>query len=121
MAIVKIKRAKDTKTYVIKRKLKFENYESCLESTQKTHKELIKSNKLILQTQQRFKSEKHNVFIEEINNIGLSSNDDKKMQSIDSIATYAYVTIKDLVSEKEEIKCSNIIKQYKKLLALIML
>ena len=113
MAIVKIKRAKDTKTYVIKRKLKFENYESCLEATQKTHKELIKSNKLILQTQQRFKSEKHNVFIEEINNIGLSSNDDKKMQSIDSI--------KDLVSEKEEIKCSNIIKQYKKLLALIML
>ena len=28
------------------------------------------------------------------------------MQSIDSIETYAYGTIKDLVSEKEEIKCT---------------
>ena len=36
------------------------------------------------------------------------------MKSIDSIETYAYGTSKDLVSEKQEIKCSNIIKQYKK-------
>ena len=36
------------------------------------------------------------------------------MQSIDSIETYSYGTSKDLVSEKEQIKCSNIIKQYKK-------
>ena len=35
------------------------------------------------------------------------------MQSIDSIETYAYGTSKDLVSEKEEIKCNCIIKQYK--------
>ena len=35
------------------------------------------------------------------------------MQSIDSIETYAYGTNKDLVSENEEIKCKNIIKQYK--------
>ena len=34
------------------------------------------------------------------------------MQSIDLIETYAYLTIKDLVSEKEEIKSSNIIKQW---------
>ena len=27
------------------------------------------------------------------------------MQSIDSIDTYAYVTNKDLVSDREEIKC----------------
>ena len=38
----------------------------------------------------------------------------KEMQSIDLIETYAYGTSKDLVSEKEEIKCNNIIKQYKK-------
>ena len=43
-----------------------------------------------------------------------SSNDHKRMQTIDSIETYAYGTIKDLVSEKEQIKCSNIIKRYKK-------
>ena len=30
------------------------------------------------------------------------------MQSIDLIEIYAYATSKDLVSEKEEIKCSNI-------------
>ena len=47
-------------------------------------------------TQQRFKSERHNVFTEEINKIALSSNDDKRMQSIDSIETYAYRTRKDL-------------------------
>ena len=35
------------------------------------------------------------------------------MQSIYLIETYAYGTSKDLVSEKEEIKCNNIIKQYK--------
>ena len=35
------------------------------------------------------------------------------MQSIDSIEAYAYGTRNDLVSEKEEIKCNNIIKRYK--------
>ena len=35
------------------------------------------------------------------------------MQSIDSIETYAYRTSKDVVSEKEEIKGNNKIKQYK--------
>ena len=43
------------------------------------------------------------------------------MQSVDSIETYAYGMSKVLVSEKEEIKCSNIIKQYKKWLTLMML
>ena len=36
------------------------------------------------------------------------------MQSINLIETYACGTSKDLASEKEEIKCSNIIKRYKK-------
>ena len=35
------------------------------------------------------------------------------MQSIDLMETYAYVRRKDLVSEKEDIKCNNIIKRYK--------
>ena len=35
------------------------------------------------------------------------------MQSIDSIETYAYGMNKDLVGKKEEIKCNNIIEQYK--------
>ena len=123
------KKAKGTERCVIKRKLKFEKYKNCLEATELENKinylgkkkididsikEFIKSNKSILKVQKRFKSERHNVFTEEINKIALSSNDDKRMQSVDSIETYAYGTSKDLVSEKEEIKCSNIIKRYKK-------
>ena len=34
---------------------------------------------------------------------------------------YAYGTSRDLVNDKEEIKCKNIIKRYKKLLTLMML
>ena len=40
--------------------------------------------------QQRFKSQRHNVFNEKINKIALSSNDNKKIQSINSIETYAH-------------------------------
>ena len=85
------------------------------------HKEFIKNNKLILKTQQRFRSKKHNIFIGEINKIALSSNDGKRIQSIGSIEIYAYGTSKDLVCRKENIKCNNIIKQYKKCLTLITL
>ena len=54
-------------------------------------------------TQQRFKNKWHNIFTEETNKIALSSNDDKRNQSIDSIETYAYGTSKDLVSEKKRL------------------
>ena len=79
----------------------------------KNYKEFIKNNKLMLKTPQRFKSEGRNVFSEEINKITINSNDDKRMQSIDSIGTYAYGTSKDLVSEKGKIKYNNIIKRHK--------
>ena len=62
----------------------------------------------MLQTQQRCKNERCNIFTEEINEIALSSNVDKRMQSMDLIETYAYGMSKDLVSKKEEIKCNNI-------------
>ena len=80
----------------------------------KNRKEFIINKKIILQTQQRFTSERRKVFAEEINKISLTSYDDKRMQSIDSIETYAYGTRKDLLSEKEETKCNNKIKRYKK-------
>ena len=35
------------------------------------------------------------------------------MQSVDSIEAFAYGMNKDLVCQKKEIKCNNIIKQYK--------
>ena len=78
------------------------------------HKESIKNNKLILRTLQRFRSEKPNVFTTETNKTVLGSNDDKRIQSIDSVETYPFGTSKDIVCQKEEIKCNNIIKQYRK-------
>ena len=84
-----------------------------VDSLKEHQKEFIKNNKLILKTQQRYKRERHNVFTDEISKIALSSNNDKRMQSIDSIETYAYGMNKNLEFKKEEIKCNNIIKQYK--------
>ena len=130
MTVVKIKKTKDTKMYVIKRRLKFENYGTCLEGTElentishlgknkidvdivkKDHKGFIK----IIATQ-RFKIGKHNAFTEEINKIALSSNDNKRLQSIDSIEAYTYATSKGTRPGKENIKCNNTIKRYKKII-----
>ena len=61
----------------------------------------FKNNKLISKSQQIFRSEKHNVFTEEVNKTALSANDDKRMQSIDPIETYAYGTSKDLPCKKK--------------------
>ena len=51
-----------------------------VDSLRENHKEYIKSNRLILISRQRFKSEKHNVFTEEVNKIAWSANGDKKIQ-----------------------------------------
>ena len=53
------------------------------------HKEFIKNNRLTLKSNQRFRGKK-NVFTDKVNKITLSANDDKIMQSIDMIETYAY-------------------------------
>ena len=78
MAIV-IKKQNRTKKCVIKRRLKFNDYKNCL-----------LNNEIILKSQQRFKSEAHNVYTEEINNIALSSNGDERLQTLDRITTYPY-------------------------------
>ena len=67
------------------------------------HQEFIKDNTSILKAQ-RFGSEKHNVFTEEVKKIALSANDDKRIQSIDSVEIYTYGTRIDLVCKKEIIK-----------------
>ena len=72
-------------------------------------KEFVKNAKLMLKKQQRFKSKNH-VFTEEINKIALSLNDDKSIQSIDSIEIYVYRTGKDLVCKKRE-RTFNIIRK----------
>ena len=76
-------------------------------------KGIINCKKVILKTQRRFKNERHNVFIEEINRIDLSSNDDKRMQLVNSIETCAYGMSKDLIWKNEKLKRITIIKNYK--------
>ena len=67
----------------------------------------------MLKTQQGFKSERPTFFTEQFNKTALSSNDDKRMLSIDSIERYEYGTSKNVTNEKEEIKFKKLIKQYK--------
>ena len=52
-------------------------------------------------------------WLKEINKIALNSNDDKRMQSIDLIETYAHGMSKDLIRKKEKTKHISITKQYK--------
>ena len=73
--------------------------------------EFVKNNKLILKTQQRFKSERHNVFTEETSKIVLTLNDHKLMQSADLMETYPYGTSKYILCNREKIKGNYIIKQ----------
>ena len=68
--------------------------------------------RLIIKPLQRFGCKKHDVLLEEGNDIALSADDDKIIQSIDSIKTYAYVTSENIIC-KDEIKCRNVTKQYK--------
>ena len=77
----KLKKAKETKKCVIKKGLKFNDYKNCL-----------LNNKTELKSQQRFKSERHNVYTEEVNKIALSRNDDKRLQTFNKITTYPYGT-----------------------------
>ena len=73
------KKAKGTKKCVIKRELMFENY-----------KDSLFNDKIILKSQQRFRSDHHKVCTEEVNKIALNSNDDKRIQTFDRITTYPY-------------------------------
>ena len=62
----------------------------------------------------------YNVFTKEISKIALNANDYERMKSIYSLETYAFALIKDLVSEKDEIKCNNIINRYKMINLIIL-
>ena len=53
-----------------------------IDNIKENYEEFIKNNKSILKTQQRFKSERHNVFTEDINKIALSSNGDKECNQL---------------------------------------
>ena len=73
------KKAKGTKECVIKKMIKFNDYNKCL-----------LNDEVIFKSQQRFISKKHDVYTENINKIALSSNDDKRIVSSDKITSYPY-------------------------------
>ena len=73
------KKAKATKKCVIKRIIKFNDYKNCL-----------LKEEVLLKSQQRFISKKHDVYTENINKIPLSNNDDKRIVSPDKITSYPY-------------------------------
>ena len=72
--VIVVKRLREQKKCVIKWRPKFNYYKNCL----------LNNNELIIKSQKRFKSETHNVYTKEINKIALSSNDDKRLQTLDS-------------------------------------
>ena len=84
------KKAKGTKKCVIKQRLKFSDYKDCL-----------LNNGIMLESQQRFKSEKHDVYTEEVNKITLSGNDDEILQTFDRITSYPYGTSAGKVCKTE--------------------
>ena len=92
----KDKKEKQTKEVCHQKYFKIRDHKNCLKASKIGNKinylekkkidtdcfnedkrEFVKNNKLILKTQVS-KSERHNIFTEEINKIALSSNDDKK-------------------------------------------
>ena len=99
------KKAKGTKKCIIKHNLMFENY-----------RESLFNSKTIIKSQQRFKIDHHNVHTEEVNKIVLSSNDDKRLKTLDGITTYPYGSNAFIVCESEMLTKKKVtpIKLYQK-------
>ena len=73
------KKAKGTKKCIIKKMIKFNDYKKCL-----------LNGEITLKSQQRFISNKHDVYTENINKTALSNNDDKRIVLSNKIASYPY-------------------------------
>ena len=75
------KKAKGTKKCIIKKGIMVKNQKDCMFD-----------NKIILKSQQVFRSDHHNVYTVEINKIALISNDEKRLRTLDRITTYPHGT-----------------------------
>ena len=58
----------------------------------KNYKDCLFNGEVILKSQQRFKSDHHKVYTEEVNKIALSSDDDKRLKIFNRDKTYPYGT-----------------------------
>ena len=65
------------------------------------YKDSLLNDKIILRSQQAFRSDHHRVYTEKVNKIALSSNDDKRLQTYDKVTTYPYGTPAIKVCESE--------------------
>ena len=84
------KKAKGTKKCVIKKDLNFDLY-----------KKALFNNETIRCTQQRFKSDYHNIYTQIVHKTALNNKDDKRIQSFDGIHTYPCGIDKHLLNELE--------------------
>ena len=73
------KKAKGTKKCIIKKMIKFDDYKKCL-----------LNDEVILKSQQKFISNKHDVYTEDVNKIALSNDDDKRIVLSNKITSYPY-------------------------------
>ena len=76
---IEMKKAKGTKKCVVNKMLRFDDY-----------KKRLFDNGKVLESQQRFKSENHEVYMENINKIALSCDDDERIVASDRITSYPY-------------------------------
>ena len=76
---IELKKANGTKKCIIDKMLSFEDYKNCL-----------LNNGKVLRSQQRFRSEDHNVYTENINKIALNCDDDKRFVAKNGIENYPY-------------------------------
>ena len=84
------KRGKSTKKRVIKKHLNFDLY-----------KKALFNNETIRCTQQRFKSDYHNIYTQTVHKTASDNKDDKRIQSFNGIHTYPYRIGKDLINKLE--------------------
>ena len=73
------KKAKGTKKPIIKKMIKFNNY-----------KKFLFNDEVISESQQKFISKKHDIYTENINEIALSNDDDKRIVSSNKISSSPY-------------------------------
>ena len=65
------------------------------------YKDRLINSKTVYRSQHRFKSYNHDVYTEDVNEIALSANDDKRLQTYDKIETYPCGTNAFKVCESE--------------------
>ena len=87
---IEMKKAKGTNKSIVKKEIKFKNYMDC-----------FFNDAVIVKSQQRFRSDHHSIYTEEVNKIALNSNSDKRLQTFDKVITFPYGTNVLKVCESE--------------------